>query len=342
MKAGRMVSDGASAAQAPAAEGDEAPARQLAPSEPLGLLSARVVVTQLRRMAAHEAGVRAGGDPEDVHKMRVATRRLRAAIGMFRRPLRQVVGKQTLRAATGEVRLLARALGAVRDLDVAILAIKAYGESAPADDWPEIEPMVHRRLAVYDAARAALLAVLDSGVIATLAHALGEPLKGLPDGTQHLPKQWQAGRSRVAKRAPPIMMRALKRVREYRIVLTEADSETLHACRIDCKRLRYSGEFFRTPYGGILDDLIAVATRIQDDLGVVHDCDVMLAELEAGSTETNATSPAIRRLIDRYQQTRVAALASFTQRWPGLPRPRELRRSMCDGAGASLKRKEDQ
>src|SRR5881296_858591 len=90
------------------------------PAEELGRLSlaeygARVILEQLERAQKHEAGTREGSDPEELHKMRVATRRMRVASALFEDALAKA-GVTQLPAA--EVKEVADALGEVRDLDV--------------------------------------------------------------------------------------------------------------------------------------------------------------------------------------------------------------------------------
>jgi len=83
-------------------------------------------VATLRRQFAsfvkHEPGARLGEDEEDVHDMRVATRRMRAALRLFR----DYLPKRTTARMMRELRWIALALGEVRDLDVLITQIRAW------------------------------------------------------------------------------------------------------------------------------------------------------------------------------------------------------------------------
>lgn len=86
-----------------------------------------VLKQRLEVMLSHAARVRLGADIEAVHDMRVASRRLRAAVSVF--------GEQFPSSAcvkfAGEVRLVTRALGTARDLDVMIGALEALGNAQP-------------------------------------------------------------------------------------------------------------------------------------------------------------------------------------------------------------------
>src|SRR3712207_2014084 len=93
-------------------------APDLGPTEIDATLSVgEVAFAILRRhfaeMLAHEPGVRLGEDPEDLHDMRVATRRLRAALKLYA----DALPKRAERYES-DLRWVAGALGEVRDLDV--------------------------------------------------------------------------------------------------------------------------------------------------------------------------------------------------------------------------------
>ncbi|HYC06426.1 MAG TPA: CHAD domain-containing protein, partial [Candidatus Binatia bacterium] len=82
----------------------------------------KVLRFHLARMLAREVGTREGSDPEELHSMRVATRRMRAAWRVFGDGFRPGRTKRHRR----ELREIAGRLGAVRDLDVLIEAGEGY------------------------------------------------------------------------------------------------------------------------------------------------------------------------------------------------------------------------
>src|SRR5262245_64665125 len=71
---------------------------------------------QVRRLLLHGPGVRLGEDPEELHQMRVATRRVRA----FLRAGRPLLDQSWSELLRDELAWLGRALGPARDLDVLI------------------------------------------------------------------------------------------------------------------------------------------------------------------------------------------------------------------------------
>ena len=98
----------------------------------------KVLRFHLARMLDYEAGTRSGADPEDLHKMRVATRRQRAAWRVFGSSFREGRTKRYRR----DLRDIAGRLGAVRDLDVQLEAADAYRADLPTTEQRGLEPLL--------------------------------------------------------------------------------------------------------------------------------------------------------------------------------------------------------
>ena len=107
---------------------------------PYGEVAARVLEVRGAELIEHSEGVLDMGDIERVHAMRVATRRLRAALEIFRPCFPKEEGKRTLR----EVKDLADALGERRDRDVAIDALEGFAAAIAAPDRPGIRSLADR------------------------------------------------------------------------------------------------------------------------------------------------------------------------------------------------------
>jgi CHAD domain-containing protein len=132
-------------------------AAHFGPKTPFRAVAARVLTERLDALMEHEAGTRAGADPEELHDMRVASRRLRAALEAFAVCYR---GKQFRRIAT-QTKALTDALGGVRDSDVLRARMVAYAETAPPDERLAIAGFIRRIEAERDVRRAAMLRALD-------------------------------------------------------------------------------------------------------------------------------------------------------------------------------------
>ena len=107
-------------------------------------------------------------DIERVHDMRVATRRLRAALEIFG----PCFPRGELKAALREVKALADALGERRDRDVAIAALEDIAESMAAPDRPGIETLIARLRAEQAAANEALARFVTADHLASLCDQL--------------------------------------------------------------------------------------------------------------------------------------------------------------------------
>jgi CHAD domain-containing protein len=125
--------------------------------EPFGLAAARVVRQRADELFAEQQGVLDTGDIERVHDMRVATRRLRAALEIFA----ACFPKQEHKAVLKEVKGLADALGERRDPDVQVEALETLATRMPAADRPGVELVVARMRERQHLANATLAAALE-------------------------------------------------------------------------------------------------------------------------------------------------------------------------------------
>ena len=100
--------------------------------------AAAAVAVRAEEVFEHAEGVLDVADIERVHDMRVATRRLRAAMEIFA----PCFPKREFRRALGDVKALADALGERRDPDVAIEKLEQTASGLTAEDRPGIEGLV--------------------------------------------------------------------------------------------------------------------------------------------------------------------------------------------------------
>jgi CHAD domain-containing protein len=107
----------------------------------------RVILTRWREMMSYRDGTLLGEDIEELHSMRVSSRRLRAAMDAFE----GAFPRKTFKPLLGQVNEITDVLGDARDLDVAIEGLTRLVPEIPADERPGIEGLVAR----YRADRAA-------------------------------------------------------------------------------------------------------------------------------------------------------------------------------------------
>ena len=263
----------------------------------------KVLRFHLARMIAREPGTREGVDPEQLHGMRVATRRQRAAWRVFGDAFRPDRTKRH----RGRLREVAARLGAVRDLDVLIEAMDAYRADLPISEQRALEPLVTSWRLHRDDARVLLMRELDSDGYrrwlddyAEFVRHEGVAVRPVAPTEPH----------RVRDTAASRVQTAYELVRAYEPVLRWADVETLHELRIHGKWLRYSLEFVREALGSESDALIAKVTALQDHLGLMHDADVA-AHLARGFLveQAGALSDAESGAIARYLVSREKEVA---------------------------------
>ncbi|MGH9089359.1 MAG: CHAD domain-containing protein [Acidimicrobiales bacterium] len=282
----------------------------------LGELAFAMLRTYLAALLAHEPGTRLGEDPEELHAMRVATRRLRAALDLF-------ADAYPARAAglRPELKWVAGALGAVRDLDVQLDHTADMGTRGGAgndgDDGGggggggESDVLADLRSLLVDervAARRELLAALDSArweqarssLVALATHG---PNRRVP--AVRLPAAQVVG-AMVADRHRKAV-RALRRARRTRA------GPDFHRLRIRCKRLRYSLELTAAVYGRPAQRFAEKLAALQDALGLVQDDEAAQSRLQAlatgtgrpggaGHTLSPATVFALGGLAERYRR----------------------------------------
>lgn len=232
------------------------------------------VVSQLAATLAHHApGARAGRATEPVHQMRVALRRLRSALSLFRR----VASSPELDRVRVDLGALARALGPARDWDVFLAGTgKTVTKLLPQERAVVRLGAAARRR--RKAAYADLTGLLD-------APAFQATLLDLVELATVRPWRREADqdRPRLVAFARQALDRKLRRIVEAGEDLSPLPVAELHAVRIHCKRLRYAAEFFAPLMPGrqtrrFLRRLAAV----QERLGQLNDGAVagdLLAEL---------------------------------------------------------------
>jgi CHAD domain-containing protein len=226
-------------------------------------------------MVANEDGTREGKDIEALHHMRVATRRQRAAFRIVAPYFR----RKAIRAFQDELRTAAGYLGAVRDLDVLIEAAERHRSSLGSAAAEGLEPLLDEWRGKRDADREDLLAYLNGRDYQTFKESYEAFLSSTGEGLKDAAPDDAPEPHLVRHILPAKMWDHYGRVRAYETVLAWASVETIHALRIECKRLRYLLEFFSEALGGGASEAIEVLVALQDHTGELHDADVTIGLL---------------------------------------------------------------
>jgi CHAD domain-containing protein len=230
--------------------------------EQAGSDAAAQVMAYLRRqrdaLLDHDPGTRLGRDPDDLHDMRVAVRRLRSALRLSK----QAFGDERVRPLRDELRWLGGALGAVRDLDVFAAQLAASIDELAPDDRRDGQLLLATLGRDHRDARAALLEALDSHRYVTLLAAVDALVDGPPP----------AFRRRDLRR---LVRRELRRFRRAVDSLPAEPSDAeLHAVRIAAKHARYAAELATETIGKPARRIVRRARLVQDVLGDHQDAHV--------------------------------------------------------------------
>lgn len=228
----------------------------------------------LAQLVANEQALRDLRAPGAIHQSRVALRRLRAAISLFK----SVVEDERRRAVSAELKWMANALGDARDLDVQIATVVEPMRAAHPDD----ADLAH--LAAVFAARrdAASAQAREASTSERYRLMLIDTAAWIEAGA------WLAGENAVRDASVSDFARRLLKKRRKRIArdgadLSTLDPETRHELRIEVKKLRYAVEFFETAFaakegkkaarvrGRRHAEMLGRLETLQEDLGALND-----------------------------------------------------------------------
>jgi triphosphatase len=234
-----------------------------------------VAVASLRKYWSawylHEPGARLGDDPEELHDLRLAGRRLDAVLRQFR----PFLPAPFLRVRPTLKKVL-RTLGEARDLDVALSELDKFGRTLPVADHPGIEPLRRHLASERGRARARMLNVLDSVSVQKSLQKLTLLLGAPSAASLRSPAQM------ALHAAPESVRRRYRKVRKSAGRLTpDSPAEAYHAVRGHVKKLRYVLEAVAVIYGKPADDMLRALHRWQEKLGVQQDAAVANRRLAA-------------------------------------------------------------
>jgi len=215
----------------------------------------------LRHLDLNESCAALGHDPEGVHQVRVALRRLRSVFSLFRDNLPPDAAD-----LVAELRWLAGACGPARDWDVFIVQVLTpLRERLPREASLArlAEAAVAERATAYAAVREALAAPRTTILKLRLGQFLTAPWN-LPAGTPAL----------VAF-ADAVLRKRYRKLAELGRRKAELGPEQLHALRLLAKKQRYATEFFRGLYGKkAVRRHVQALMAVQDVLGLMNDASV--------------------------------------------------------------------
>jgi inorganic triphosphatase YgiF len=232
-----------------------------------------VVLAQscLTHYLMNQDGMLQGRDPEYLHQMRVALRRLRSVLAAFG----SLLPEAALEQPVAEIHWLAQTLGKARNWDV--FADETLPLVARHNDQHTCMARVEARArTLRRAANAAARRVVTSTRGQSMLLALGSWLSAQTWLNLMTDEQRDAVTAPVPGFAREVLARAQRRVRKRGRHFSRLTAQELHRLRIAVKKLRYAAEFFSPLYDASRAGAYAVAlARLQDVLGAWNDAEAV-------------------------------------------------------------------
>jgi len=245
-----------------------------------------IVAAAIVQLQANEDGVLASDDPEFVHQARVALRRLRSTLRIFRKP----IGKKRALIWRTALADAARALGEARDWDVfadETLPRLVRGLAAPATAKRLRKRAALARAEARARARSALGSAAYGRILLDLARWVGEK-----DDAAGAGETLQAFATRLLRKRHKRLIARTERLRSL-------DAQERHRVRIDAKRLRYVADGMGKVFGeDKVDAYVDALAELQDELGRANDAATavrLLATLDPPRAFATAASVRLAR-----------------------------------------------
>ncbi|KQO54414.1 MULTISPECIES: CYTH and CHAD domain-containing protein [unclassified Methylobacterium] len=226
-------------------------------------------------------------DPEGLHQIRVALRRLRSAFTLFKPILASDPAATHLRQ---EIKRVTEPFGHARNLDV-FLSETLAGEMTRRPDEAGLDDLRIRLEAERDRAYGTVFAILESQAWRSLILDLSAWIETGP---------WRGDGKRepVSARdhAEATLDKARRRIRKRGRHLHRIDAEARHEVRIEAKKLRYGAEFFASLYAEKSAQkrhkaFVSALSDLQDHLGALNDLatahSVLASLADTGNGETS-------------------------------------------------------
>jgi len=268
-------------------------------------------------------GVKAGEDLEYVHRMRVASRRMRSALTLFS----SCFNKQRFKEISKDVRAVTRSLGEARDTDVQLEALaKEAPKFSSRNHAPGFKRLVMRLEQKRQAQQAKVISSMEQlekdGVLEKIAETTGPLAEQAGSVYLYSPGLY-------AKAFDGIQNRLEELYSHEKFIYDPTNVAELHAMRISAKRLRYSLEAFEELYGEPLKPYISEVKKLQDVLGWIHDLDVWTEMIPVFIEEERQRIliyfghdrplkrllPGLKAFAEQRRQLREAAYLDFLHIW---------------------------
>ena len=285
-------------------------------------------------MLSHEQGTLLGEDIEELHDMRVATRRMRSAFDIFGPAFTPKLVKRYQKG----LRSLGRVLGQVRDMDVILEKGLLYQRKLKEQDQAGMEPLMIAWKQTIDSERVKLIKHLQSEAYKDFKQDFNKFLQ-VPMGGKDTSNSGNEVISRVRDIVPILIYSRYAAVNGYETILPTASINQLHALRIEFKKFRYTLEYFKEILNDSVTRTINEIKQYQDHLGELHDADVacqLVRGFLKGWEENQSRSPIQERsnpepivtYLAYLHAERYRLMITFPELWQKFSRP-EFRQNLA-------------
>ncbi|MDR3322079.1 MAG: CHAD domain-containing protein [Synergistaceae bacterium] len=243
------------------------------------------ILDRIDRMAAEIPGVISSEDTECLHRMRVASRRLRTALLLMGAEAGITDGRVFFKL----VRAVTKSLGRARDLDVQIGWLGSFAETCVLRERPGVRRLILRLGQAREKLQPGIVDLLSS---LSADRTLAEVMHQLQTTRLEIEMRGASPRGGDMAQATRVLGLQIESVIRHSSSLAVPDaSEGQHRMRIEVKRFRYAIEIYRDLYAVVFDECgapegmntldggLAIVKKLQSLLGDLHDADVWIARI---------------------------------------------------------------
>ncbi|MCL5998997.1 MAG: CHAD domain-containing protein [Chloroflexi bacterium] len=275
----------------------------------------RILRYQMEMLAPEDWRLSDGVTPKGIHQLRVTVRRLRSTLRVFK----PYYKSRTVQPIAKGLRDLAGTLAPVRELDVAVRALKRFHQACDEETRRALQPLLDtwraQRKATREDARRYLqdeshAAWLEDMTRFVQSNAYDRALEhGQPYHLRHVVDE--------------ILASHIADVRAYDTLPVSPAPEDLHALRIAVKRLRYLTDVLREVLPGPrVEQIITVCAAAQDEYGMLHDAHLVaeralsfMAGLRTGAEPRASDEPPIAHSVLSFAESQQRAAEQGIARW---------------------------
>jgi CHAD domain-containing protein len=290
------------------------------------LFGAQYMLTQVEALQAEIQGALVGDDIEHVHQMRVASRRMRNGLNLFA----DCLSKKKAAAWRDQIRLITKALGNARDLDIQIDLVNRcidveLEERLKAGYNRLLLRLKQERTKAQVKVQQTLTDLQQGGILDRMNRQLMAMTESAGQVYLYTPSLYQQAFEAISS--------SLDGFLDYESYIYDPlNIKELHAMRIEGKHLRYTLEIFAPIYGNALELHIRAMKGVQDLLGEIHDNDVWIAWLPKFMDKEQARVeayfgnqgpfkrlvPGLHHFMEDRQQVRADEYRTFLTTWEAL------------------------